>query len=140
MTTVTQDGLERVEQYIQRFRDHDGAIARINVAMLNRLRDGHRTEVDLRYYEHELMESEIFPRFLAKYTESHQELSGAEPNGDELYCIEREAHLETLKQQGLGYYAGCGADLYHSEVILNHRAYFSAHTINRVLPLPLDED
>ncbi len=71
--------------------------------MIQRLRLGLRGEHEQRFYAHELKEMELIA----------QGLGG------------REAHLETLRWQGIVYEPGYEAQLYHPEVIRRYPKHFS---------------
>lgn len=73
--------------------------------MLQRLRAGHRTPHDLRFYEHELIEARLY-----------------KPGMDTEAL--REIHLETLRRQGIEYKRGYERELYAPEVVKNHPGEF----------------
>ncbi len=72
--------------------------------MLERLKQGFMTDWDPRFYEHELIESEIMT--------ANASLSP------------RAAHLATLERQGINYERGYESQLYHPDVIRQFSEWF----------------
>ncbi|HEX7062333.1 MAG TPA: RHS repeat-associated core domain-containing protein [Woeseiaceae bacterium] len=91
---ITESGLARIEQHLSRpaLKALDDPA---NAAMLQRLRSGSTSPQDVNFYLHELKESSLMKRGLDA----------------------RDAHLGTLKWQGIPYEAGYESQLYAPEVI-----------------------
>ena len=70
--------------------------------MLERLRAGQRTPQDLRFYEHELIESRMLQKTKGLYNNPVEAI--------------RDAHHRTLLKQGL-YYRGYAAEMYAPEAM-----------------------
>ncbi|GHU07578.1 hypothetical protein AGMMS50225_04730 [Betaproteobacteria bacterium] len=87
---VTEKGIARVESHVAQF-GNDPA----NAVMIERLRAGQTTPQDLTFYFHELKESSFMRQGLSA----------------------RDAHLGTLKWQGIEYKAGYEAKIYHPDAI-----------------------
>lgn len=102
---VTPERLELVETHLRRFPDPDNEseLYPPNAAMLQRLRDGERTNVDLQFFRHELIESVLMGRGL----------------------LDADAHAQTLVFQGITIEAGRNAEFYHFDVIQQFRAHFN---------------
>jgi hypothetical protein len=100
--SVSKEGIDSIEDY---FRKTGFINDRANQEMLQRLRAGHRTPQDLRFYEHEMIESRLY-----------------KPGMDTEAL--REIHLETLRRQGIEYKRGYERELYAPEVVKNHPGEF----------------
>jgi RHS repeat-associated protein len=104
---VTPKGIDRIERHLSR-PELAGAIDDpANAAMIERLKSGETTPQDLRFYSHELRESVLMDRGVAA----------------------REAHLQTLKWQGVPYKPGYEAELYHPDIILKDPSSFSSAAV-----------
>jgi hypothetical protein len=89
----TTEGIARIEQHLSNLDALESFPP--NQAMIGRLQQGQVEAQDLMFYRHELIESDLMNNGL-----------GA-----------RDAHLETLRQQGIPYEPGYESHLYHPEVI-----------------------
>jgi hypothetical protein len=114
---VTERGLARVEAYLQRFFDSEGELDLANAAMLARLKEGKKTPIDLNFYEHELIESELVEGGIA----------------------EKEAHLTTLAKQGIPREPGYETQLYQTDIILKYGESFSSAARSRAEAAKLSE-
>jgi hypothetical protein len=99
-TRVTEKGLTRIERHLTKTPGLEPGPAELK--MLERLKAGERTPQDLRFYQHELIES----RMLQKTRGLH---------ADPVDAV-RDAHHRTLVQQGL-YRRGYETELYHPDAI-----------------------
>jgi hypothetical protein len=112
---VTDDGLRTIEQHLSSLEQGDSKYKTAldlpaNKAMIDRLRMGLREPEDLKFFEHETMEAELMK-------------AGMEA---------REAHLETLRRQGITYQPGYEAAYYHPSVIEKHPDAFSLAVLRKV--------
>ena len=87
-----------------------------NQAMLDRLNAGFTDPQDLTFYEHETIESGIF---------SDLNPGGLDTQSEEFQSLARQAHLQTLEQQGIPYEAGYESQIYHPSVISQYPNYFN---------------
>jgi hypothetical protein len=93
--------------------------------MLARLRAGFADPQDLNFYEHETIESGIFNQINP---------GNLSPESEEFQNLAEQAHLQTLKQQGIPYAPGFQAQLYHPSVILQYPNNFSPATLQAIKP------
>lgn len=114
LVEVTAAGLAQIEEHLAQFPDllDEKRMYRPNEEMLKRLRSGQRSKVDLRFYEHELIESQLRSEGLTQ----------------------EDSHVEALRRQGLeskwtqackGEFAGFNAFLYHLDVMISCQGYFN---------------
>jgi hypothetical protein len=97
---VTEEGLAAVESHLTKT---PGLTAEApELKMLERLKGGERTPQDLRFYEHELIESQELQQTRKLYS-------------DPVDAV-REAHHRTLMKQGL-YYKGYEKEPYHPDAL-----------------------
>ena len=92
--------IQRIEEHLARLDALDDPA---NAAMLERLRKGCDTPVDRRFIDHELREADLMD-------------SGLDA---------RDAHLQTLEEQGIPYEPAYEAELYHPDVIDQYPEHFN---------------
>ena len=90
---VTKEGIRQIEEHLGKLDALDDPA---NLEMLRRLKAGEIGETELRFYEHELIESQLIE--------------------DYGYEGARNAHLETLEKQGIEYKKGYEKQLYGQEL------------------------
>lgn len=126
---VTPEGLAELETHLRRFpkADNPDELWPPNEAMLNRLRQGARTEVDLRFYEHELIEASVLDdssEFADPVRENERR---------------RDAHMWTLGWQDIRSVPGYEVLIYHADVILTYPEEFSSKAREITVPLEIGE-
>jgi len=94
----TPEEIARIEEHLRQFGDDPA-----NRAMIERLKSGEWTEHDQRFFNHEMLETDLMARGM----------------GD------REAHLAVLEIQGIPYEPGYEAYLYHPDIIKMYPEYFN---------------
>ncbi|MCP4674624.1 MAG: hypothetical protein GY854_03745, partial [Deltaproteobacteria bacterium] len=99
-TRVTPKGIARIERHLTQTQGIEPGPAEFH--MIERLRAGNRTCQDLRFYQHELIES----RIISKYRNLI----------DDPIDAARAAHHETLFRQGL-YRRGYEAEIYSPDAL-----------------------
>jgi RHS repeat-associated protein len=97
---ISSEGIAEIEQHLRRLDSLDHPP---NAAMLDRLRKGESSHHDLKFYEHEIIESDFMRGGLDS----------------------EKAHFATLKQQGIEYVPGFETELYHPEVYEKYKLYFN---------------
>ena len=97
---VNADGIAKIEQHLSRLDALDWGP---NQEMISRLQQGYSTPQDLNFYNHELIEADLLNQGLDA----------------------RDAHLETLRQQGIPYEPGYERQLYAPSVIRQYPDHFN---------------
>ncbi len=100
--TITEGGILRIEQHLAR-PEINALDDPANEAMIGRLRAGNTTSQDINFYNHEIYEKGLMDQGVSA----------------------REAHLQTLRWQGIPYEPGYEARLYHPSVIQQFPEYFN---------------